>query len=786
MIEKHELIQKTLKLLEFNKILEELASCSNSEEAAQIILMEEPECDIKTVKEIKESVNLLISLLNSGKNVPSKFLPSIGFLFSPLSVDGTILQIDEAYAIGLFIQYGEELKKNLVSETDGRLGSNIPDLPGLSSDIFKIIDKYGNMRDLPQLKAIKKKIQGLNAEIQKAISQYIKNDEIKHIFQSTVPTQRYERTVLAIKANYRGRIRGIVHEVSSSGQTVFIEPEIVVEKNNEILIENRNLNAEIKKIMLELTKSISTHIEELKYFHLTVLKHEVLMAKARYSLKIKGFMATEPSEKFIMVQAKHPLLANPVPIDLEMDEKVKALIITGPNTGGKTVAIKTAGLFAMMNQIGLALPVSQGSSLPVFDNIYADIGDEQSIGQSLSTFSSHIKNIAAILSHCTSHSLVLLDELGSGTDPQEGSAIAMAILDYLIKKNTRVLVTTHHGILKNYGYSQKHAENASVEFNSHTLSPTYRIIRGVPGESCALEISEQTGIAESIITAARNYLDSGHADLSVLISALKEKHREIDLLGEKAKEEKRRLTEERKKSDLKELRLKQKEIEIRAGFAGKLRHLLDESRKTLENLVREVREGELSREKTLKVKEFLNDLACSVDEENQALEEEEKNLAKAASAKIEDTGEFLPGMEVFAGAEGRRGKLIRQNKKSKSWIVEIGSLKISFLENELVKAPDRPVLKPQIASVDFSSANAARTELNLRGMRLLDACEALRSQIDAALLCGLKSFSVIHGKGNGILQKGLHDWLKNEPAVEDFYFSRPELGGFGRTEVVLK
>ena len=786
MIEKHELIQKTMKLLEFNKILESLALCSNSEEAAQIILKEEPYCDIEKVTRIKEAVNLLISLINSSRNVPSKSLPSIGFLFPTLSVEGTVLQIDEAYAIGIFIQYGQELKKWLLSETGELLGKEIPDLSGLLSDILKIIDKYGNLRDLPVLKAIKKRIQGLNAEIKTVISNYVKNDEIKHIFQSAVPTQRFERTVLAVKANYRGRIRGIVHEVSSSGQTVFIEPEIVVEKNNEILIETRNLNAEIKKIMLELTKNIAIHIEELKYFHLTVLNFEVLMSKARYSVKTKGVLAMEPSENFILVQAKHPLIANPVPIDLEIDEKIKALIITGPNTGGKTVAIKTAGLFAMMNQIGIALPLLEGSSLPIFDNIYADIGDEQSIGQSLSTFSSHIKNISVILSHCTSHSLVLLDELGSGTDPQEGSAIAMSILDYLIKKNTRVLVTTHHGILKNYGYSQKFAENASVEFNSQTLSPTYRIVRGISGESCALEIAEQTGINQKIILAARNYLDSGHTDLSNLIRALKEKHHEIDMLGAKAKEEDRRLTDERRKSDLKELGLKQKELEIKAGFAGKLRNLLDESRKTLENLVREVREGELSREKTLKVKEFLNDLARSVDEETNALEEDRKVLSSASAVMIKDFGEFSPGMEVYAGTEMRRGKLIRQNKKSKSWIVEIGSLKISISENEITPAPAQPHSKPQITTIDFSSTNIARAELNLRGMRLAEACEALRIQTDAALLCGLKFFSVIHGKGDGILQKGVHDWLKYEPSVEDYYFSRPELGGSGRTEVVLK
>jgi DNA mismatch repair protein MutS2 len=513
------------------------------------------------------------------------------------------------------------------------------------------------------------------------------------------------------------------------------------------------------------------------------------MAKARYSLEIGGYFSpNNENSKLSLVQAKHPLLTNAVPIDLTMGGGTMAIIITGPNTGGKTVALKTAGLFAMMNQLGLALPAAAGTVLPVFDGIFADIGDEQSIGQSLSTFSAHITNIASIVGHSTARSLVLLDELGSGTDPQEGSAIAMAILDRLIEKNVRLIITTHHGILKNYGYSRQAVENASVEFDSRTLSPTYRIITGIPGESRALEIAERNGLPPDIIAQARGYLDSGHSDISALISGLKEKHRELDTLTEKAKVEDLRLTDERRKADLKELRLRQKELELKAGLAGKLRLLLSESRKTLENLVREGKEGELTREKTLKVKEFLSDLARTVDAEDAALEEEERAIA--GEQKTNTSTEFAPGMEVFAGAHKRRGILIRLDKKSpagNTWIVEIGSLKISFPERELVPAVPSPApLKPLISTVDIDASSAARAEVNLCGMRLEEACETLRRQVDMALLHGLREFAVIHGKGDGILQKGVHQWLKQEGAVADYYFARPEMGGFGRTEVIWK
>jgi DNA mismatch repair protein MutS2 len=618
------------------------------------------------------------------------------------------------------------------------------------------------------------------------------------MLQSTVPSQRDGRTVLALKANFRGRVKGIVHEVSSSGQTIFVEPEDVVEKNNEILIEQRNLDAEIRKILLSVTRIIFEHGNALKTFHTIILSVEVLMAKARYSMETGGYcVPDEESEELILRQARHPLLDNAVPIDLTMNGDTSSLIITGPNTGGKTVALKTVGLCAMMNQLGLALPAAAGTTLPIFDGVFADIGDEQSIGQSLSTFSAHITNIAHIIAYSTDRSLILLDELGSGTDPQEGSAIAMAILDCLIEKNARLSITTHHGISKNYGYSREAVENASVEFDSRTLSPTYRIITGIPGESRALDIAARNGLSSDIIAKARSYLDSGYSDVSALISGLKEKHRELDTLTEKAKSEDIRLLNERRKADLKELRLRQKELELKAGLAGKLHLLLDESRKTLENLVRELKEGEMTREKTLKVKEFLGELARTVDAENDALEEEEQAIAderrrgEATEPKTASgAAEFIPGMEVFAGTAKRRGVLVRPDKTSSTgntWIVEIGSLKISFPERELIPAsPSGPPPKPFISTVDFAAPPAVRSEINLCGMRLEEALETLRRQVDMAILQGLKVFSVVHGKGDGILQKGVHQWLKQEPTIADYYFSSPEMGGFGRTEVILK
>jgi DNA mismatch repair protein MutS2 len=805
------LTQKTLKLLEYNAILERLAFHSMSEEASAMIREEKPCGDPAAVAKTKQAVKAICVRINSGENDPRRYLPAIGFLLPKLDVEGAALELDEACAIGLFIERGEELRKWLIQESmpDDMLGDT-PVYRELATAIFRVIDKEGNLRDLPELRAIVRRISSLKSALDAVIARCLANEETRHMLQSNLPSQRDGRTVLAVKANFRGRIHGIVHEVSSTGQTVFIEPENVVEKNNDILVETRNLEAEIKKIMLNLTKHISGHSKEIKEFHLTVLKMEVLMAKARYSLETSGyFTPLSDGYNFALAQARHPLLKNAVPIDLSMgSESTRALIITGPNTGGKTVVLKTVGLLSMMNQIGLALPAAEGSELPVFDNIFADIGDEQSISQSLSTFSAHITNVAAIIAHSTENSLALLDELGSGTDPQEGGAIAMAVLDRLIEKKARLLITTHHGILKNYGYTRGEVENASVEFDSRTLSPTYRIITGIPGESRALEIAGRNGLPPEIIERAKSYLDDGRSDISEMISGLKDKHRELDTLEKKARLEEDRLRDERRKSDLKELRLRQKELELKAGHAGKLRLLLDESRKTLENLVRELKEGAvppqdapslegtLSREQILKVKGFLNEFAQTVEAENAALDEEERAIAKerrraeSCGDAEEAAASFAPGMEVLAGESGRRGVLVRLDKKSpggNTWIVEIGSLKISFPERELVPvAASRGKPKPLVAQVDLAATPAARAEINLCGMRLEEALEALRRQTEASILCGLKTFAVIHGKGDGILQRGVHDWLKREPFIADYYFSHPELGGFGRTEVVLK
>ena len=785
---------KTIELLEFNLIRERVADCARSDEARERILSEKPFTERDKITRTKQAVAAIVSRITSGGAEPQGRLPAIGALLPVLNVEGAALDVEDAFAIGSFVREGGALLRWL-GDTEAAAGT--PDCSAVEREVFRVLDRNGELRDLPELRKIKDRIAALNREVQSLSASYTNNENLRRMLQSDLPSQRDGRLVIALKHQFKGKVRGIVHEVSASGQTLFIEPEEIVEKNNEITVERRRFDEEVRRILRDLTAKIAVEREALVLFHERIIFLETLRARAHYSNSTKGvFLPPDDAPSgggqtaITLREARHPLLgAKAVPIDMLMTARI--LIISGPNTGGKTAALKTAGLFVLMNQFGLALPLAEGSALPVFESVFADIGDDQSLEKSLSTFSAHISTIVAILKNSNDASLVLLDELCAGTDPAEGGAIAMAILDSILGKNCFCIVTTHHGALKNYAFSNSRVENASVEFDPATLSPAYRIVMGLPGESRALDISRHYGLSAGLVDRARSYLDEGRGDVSALIAGLKEKNRAAeDGLRELALE-KRRLLEERRRADLRELRLRQKEAQLREGAVCSLRRLLDESRKTLENLVRELKEGEINREKTLKAKDFLLGFDRAVDRESESLktmkaELDEEEKAVMGEEDVPSDTEIRPGLTVLAGDKRLRGKVRRTAKKG-FWVVEIGSVSMVFPEKELVvEGQPQSAAKPAPASIDYGlPAATIAPELNVRGMRLADAIDALQRYIDSALVLDLKEICVIHGKGDGILQRGIHDYLKGQSAVTDYHFSHPDLGGFGRTEVTL-
>jgi DNA mismatch repair protein MutS2 len=777
---------RALLLLDFCRIREDVAGYCRSDEGRDAVLSSLPETEAAAVDEAKARARAVRELFLEGRALPEGVFPPIAGFLNALSKEGVCLEQEELYALALWSEGYEELRGFLAQADHPGLAKEAAEAPDISEPpkaVFRILARDGTLNDLPELREAQARVRRVNVEIERITSSFFQDGETRAMLQSDTPTQRDGRTVLAVRANFKARIPGIVHEVSDTGRTVFIEPESLVRKNNELVEAEAKYRQEVFRILKETTARVAVHLPALLAAREVCAAFDALWARARYSTLNKGVFAQTCERSLALARARHPMLGSgAVPIDLALPEDVRTLVITGPNTGGKTVSLKTVGLLCLMNQFALAVPADEGTMLPVLDGVYADIGDEQSIDQSLSTFSGHMKAMSEIVRRATSRSLVLLDELGSGTDPEEGCAIAMSLLDHFIELGCLAIVTTHHGILKNYGYTRAGVLNASADFDKNTLSPTYRIIMGIPGESRALDIAARNGLPPAIVSGARRYLAEERTDVAAMIQGLSEKRRELETLEEEQKRRIREAMEDQRKADLKALQLRQKETELREHGIGEMRKLLAESRRSLENLVREIREGELTPEKTKAVKEFIGNLEETVRDQERVHAERfaPQPVSPEEGLRIEE------GSAVLVGEKRKRGRVIRRAKKG-YWLVETGSLRVTVPESELQACREEKAEPPKV-SVDTNLAGGARAawELDLRGYRLGEALKAVEQQLEAASLTSLSMFSIIHGTGEGILGRGIHELLRNYPAVQDYYFARPEEGGFGKTIVQMK
>jgi DNA mismatch repair protein MutS2 len=781
--------EHTRELLEFPKILDELAELCVSPEGA-LILRGQP--FISEPKPLADAHALALefrAILESGDSLPGFDFPDLGGMVLMLGKQGMQMEGEELAAIGRWVLSGLKLKRVVLKAGGIRLGaiaSEIPDLAPLTRRIFRIVDPEGLLKEkqIPELAAIRERIRRHRADADRSVRGLLEENAYHAYWQTMTPTQRDGRVVLPLKAQYKGRVKGIVHEMSASGSTLFIEPMEVVEKNNAIVHEENLYRLEVRRILRELTAEVSARAAEIVLMVEKVAFLDTILARARYAVQHSCRRAdpspgAEGSAGCITLRdARHPLLGHRVvPVSISAGTDHRVLIITGPNTGGKTVSLKMVGLLALMNQFGMEIPAGEGSTLPLFDSIFADIGDEQSIEQSLSTFSAHVGNLSAIVRHATSRSLVLLDELGAGTDPQEGVALAMALLDHFLATGCLVMVSTHHGILKNYGATRPGAQNASMGFDRQTLGPTYRILMGVPGESHALEIARRSGLPESVLASAFAYLEDERTDISRLVSNLAERHHKLVKAEEEHKALAHDLREKWRTTDLKELALRQKELELRRHGLKELRDFIGEAR----------REWDALREKGgvpggADFGRFAASIQERIAREESRIEQEGEALAPAQSFEPRE------GLEVIIVRTGRRGKVVRKDK-GRRWIVETETLRLSLLPGELRPAGDAPPAASPLVSVSYTPASPIDPpvlELHVRGMRLEEAMRLVERQIDAALVHGLREFSIVHGKGEGILRTAIHEYLRGLNVVADFRFSAPEEGGFGKTNVTLK
>ena len=845
--------KKTLTQIDYYRIRDEIAEYCVSQEGKKNILEREPFKDIEEIEKNKNLSREWEKYFSKNYSNPLFGWENIKNLLPIIKMNGSSLTLEQVNNLGHFILSVNNVKKAIENhkiELELTLLPEqiyqIPDLQDAEKKIFRVISTDGQMKELPEIVDIRKQIASLNSKIKTIMQGFTSNSKFHGVLESQVPVLRNGRQVLAVKASLQNRVPGIIHEVSQTAQTVFVEPQEAVLCSNELLQKEFELQAVIKKILTELTQSLQPSIPLFRDALPVMCLLDTTQAAQRWGNEHNCCYAQNAiNEPPMLIKARHPLLGEKaVPIDIKFMSEKKVLIITGPNTGGKTVSLKTFALLSMLNQSGFPIPADEGTRLPVFSNVFADIGDDQSLDQSLSTFSGHMKNIAQAVKSATDKTLILLDELGSGTDPQEGTAIAMAVLDKLIEKKSFVLVTTHQGILKNYGYTNEYCINASVEFNQNTLSPNYHLLMGVPGESHALDIAKKSGLPSEICKAAQDYILTEQADVSALIRGLNKKHIELNKIqkqNEKLLSENQEKFEKLKK---KELELRRKENELKKGKQQELNDFLIHSRRQLENLVRTLKEGEITREKTLAVKQFINDLTKNTEHLEQKIEAEEEKLAKdeqdfakqiasknhhtstkktkrkmsnsealkyaspfvtqiensdfpKKSVAIKTNAVFEPGAYVIAGTNNSEGILIEETRKG-VWQVQFGSVKMSVKQKDLKLSDNQERTLTPSVSIDINSKEVNGNiivekdiprpvfELRLLGMRSEEALRSLERQIDLCLLNNFLHFSVIHGKGDGILQQVVQDYLSHSSVVASFEFAPAEDGGAGKTYVTLK
>lgn len=659
-------------------------------------------------------------------------------------------------------------------------------LPTLSRRLKEAVDEDGRLTDeaSPELRVIRQNIRRSERTIRETLDSLVRGGNAKYL-SDTIVTMRNERYVIPVKQEYRGVFGGVVHDQSSSGQTLFIEPKQVVDQNNRLRQHQIAERTEIERILAELSAELAPYQREILHNAYVIGMMDFMNAKARFGKELQAIVpAINTDNHVVFKQARHPLIDQEkvVPNDIAIGEDYQAVVITGPNTGGKTITLKTLGLLQIMGQSGLPILVDEESQMGIFQEIFADIGDEQSIEQSLSTFSSHMTTIVDVLKKVDHTSLVLFDELGAGTDPQEGAALAIAILDELGARSAYVMATTHYPELKVYGYNRANTINASMEFDVDTLSPTYRLLIGVPGRSNAFEISKRLGLDTQIIEQAKQIMDGESQDLNEMIADLENRRKmtETEYLEMRHYvEEAERLQKELKQAY--NFFFEEREAEL-AKARKKANQIVEEAKEESEKIISDIRNMQLSSgQSRVKEHELIAARTKLSDLHQEEHLQKNKVLQKAKAAKTLKVGD-----EVLVTSYGQRGTLIKKMGQSQ-WQVQLGILKMTLPESDL--QPAAPVKEPVqrvVHTVRSAESSHVPNQLDLRGKRYEEALNEVDQYLDAAILAGYPQVTIVHGKGTGALRQGITEYLKNHRSVKSFEFAPANQGGNGATIVKFK
>ena len=695
------------------------------------------------------------------------------------------LNIDELLALKAVLRVTHELKdfydnlENVRLERLHRLFDNLVDLPRLQGGL-QAINEGGFVESFAseKLAKIRRRIQENEHQVREILQDLLKSKA--DMLADAVIASRNGRNVLPVKNTYRNRIAGVVHDISASGNTVYIEPRAVVNLNEEIANHRADERYEIIQILEELSDTLRPHAAEIANNTWIIGHLDLIKAKYRFMRDCKAVVPEVSSNRSIqLLQVRHPLIENAVANDLHFTEDLTEIVITGPNTGGKTIMLKTLGLAQIMAQSGLPILADPGSRVGIFSQVFADIGDEQSIEQSLSTFSSHMTNIVSILHQVDTASLILLDELGAGTDPQEGAGLAIAILEDLRLRGIKTMATTHYPELKAYGIETAGVQNASMEFDTASLRPTYRFMQGVPGRSNAFEIARRLGLSETIIQDAMKMTNTDN-DVNQIIEKLEaqtlESRKRLDTIQEVEQENLKfnralrklynELTRERE-TELNKAREEAKEIVDMA---------LSESDRILQGLHAK---SQLKPHEIIEAKAQLKKLAPETVDLSK-----NKVLKKAKKARAPKVGD-----EILVISYGQRGTLVKQLKDGR-WEAQVGLIKMTLEEKEfnLIKAEKEAAQpkKRQVNVVKRSNTSGPRARLDLRGKRYEEAMQELDGFIDQALLNNMAQVDIIHGIGTGVIREGVTKYLRRNKHVKSFEYAPQNAGGSGATIVTFK
>ena len=785
-----------LKTLELDKIIARAADGCVCKEARQKMLEIQPQCDPDEVRYALEQTDAINSLLI--KNGSPRFGGVEGVRqLAARAVKGGVLSMGELLMVAGALRNFQNLVQWYGSSDHEALPTDdlfyaLSPQPGLEQQISSAILAPDAMADTASrtLNDLRKKIRATENSIRDRLESMVRNMDTSKYLQESVVSIRNGRYVVPVKSEYRGEVSGVIHDVSSTGATVFVEPQAVVEANARILQYRAQEAQEIERILVAFTAQVAQIEPQFQYSYAAMLDIDVLLAKARLALELKSFKPTVRTDStFKLIRARHPLIdaKRCVPVDITLGDEYDALIITGPNTGGKTVTLKTAGLLCAMAQCGFLIPADERSEVCVFDEFLVDIGDEQSIEQSLSTFSGHMKRISGILDLAGHATLTLLDELGAGTDPAEGAALAVSILERLRRQGSLLMATTHYAELKVYALETPGVVNASCEFNVETLMPTYKLSVGVPGKSNAFLISAKLGIPQEIIDAARNHMSNDDKRLDSVLSQLddlKVQLKEAQAEAEQAKYDAEHALEsaEKKRDDL--IKKGEEELENARRQAHDLMQQVQNEAYSLTDELRRIQKDEKTSaaQRAVRAREIAR--------------KDTESLLKQTDAKPKPVKEFVPLKEVQIGQEviiadlGQTATVTARPDRNGMVEVRAGIMKTKVPLSNL-RAPDKmekrkPAEPRRSTRVQLDKSRKTSMELNLLGYTVDEALNEVDKFLDSGMLRGQSTLYIIHGNGTGALRTAIQKHLRTHKAVKSFRLGRYGEGESGVTVVELK